>query len=340
MTEKHNKPDKFRYKKEVKEEERLAKKYHLDYDKMNRLRSQHIGAYYKGLVAKFSDKEMDNAMKLMFCLGESKAIKPEKGLTYNEAALFVYGDYDEKKRAFKSHDLPDDFEQKIDRLLYIGRCLSNEFFFGTTIEKSEQKHRVIGMFPMVKEVTNHPDFEKGEKVPMIFNGARREYMAEYMDSEIGKKEIGEFQQWAKEHPEPKLQSALSSVAHLFTEGRNEGQQQDPNSVNRQKKINLLMENIKGDIDNPEYIQQVYEVASAIMEEMKRAGSTGVLEPDLMHNAIPGSIDKTGEELKYYQTLFEDALYSIYTIQESKGGSRRIKKINDSWKLDHGYLEGR
>ena len=47
-----------------------------------------------------------------------------------------------------------------------------------------------------------------------------------------------------------------------------------------------------------------------------------------------------KELEPYTTKFNDAMYILYRIYETKTKSKFIKECYAMWKTDHGYLEGR
>lgn len=104
--------------------------------------------------------------------------------------------------------------------------------------------------------------------------------------------------------------------------------------------------------NPEYIDEIGALMKTIMTEMQSVPREdpnsideehgGIAELDLVHRVIPESIGKEGKELEPYLTKFHDAMYMIIKAGELSGekGNPVLKRYDEMWKKNHGYLEGR
>ncbi len=72
--------------------------------------------------------------------------------------------------------------------------------------------------------------------------------------------------------------------------------------------------------------------------MENVGSDGISEEEMMNKLLPESKGKTGKELEPYRKKFTYALYVVFRSHEPRDS--KLVEINDLWKVDHGYLEGR
>jgi len=65
-------------------EKMVTEHFHLNPEKHIKERMKHLGEHYRSKTAKFSDKELEEAMKIGFHIGNR--VEPEDGLTYIELA--------------------------------------------------------------------------------------------------------------------------------------------------------------------------------------------------------------------------------------------------------------
>jgi hypothetical protein len=66
----------------------------------------------------------------------------------------------------------------------------------------------------------------------------------------------------------------------------------------------------------------------------------MLESDLMHEVIPESKDKSGDDLKPYTIKFDDAMYLFFNWGERtrRDIHTHAKEAINEWKITRGYLE--
>ena len=82
------------FRKTAEHNERMLKEYyHYDIDKARKKHVKELGEYLRGITAKFSDKEMEEAITI----GEFIALReePEEGLSYKEIAMGLWPENEE-----------------------------------------------------------------------------------------------------------------------------------------------------------------------------------------------------------------------------------------------------
>ena len=157
----------------------IAEHFHLNYDKHQKEHMKRLGEHFRGITAKFTDKEMEEAELIgRFIIDR---IKPEDGVSHKEMAYCLWG-----KKCLEDGT----YVSKIDRLLYVLQMVVLEFMFDTTVEAEEEKAggRKIPIVPYVKSTKKiRVKGEGGDSVykendkpfQMIFNAAaNRDYAFE------------------------------------------------------------------------------------------------------------------------------------------------------------------
>jgi hypothetical protein len=191
----------------------ITEHFHLDYDKHNKEHMKRLGEYYRSITAKFSDKEIQEAMQIgLFIIDR---IKPEDGLSYEEIAMVLWSDPRKEislEEAIPEEYLKDDmYVSKIDRLLYVLQMIIFELGFNTTLEPQEAGKRTIPIIPCVRSTKklrvkgdDGKDFYKeyDESFQMIFNAAGSEYGYEVLEElgGIGKLKSNDYARVNVPHP--------------------------------------------------------------------------------------------------------------------------------------------
>jgi hypothetical protein len=70
-------------------EKMITEHFHLNYDKHIEEKGKRMGEYFRSITATFSDKEMEETMKIGLAIVDR--VKPENGLTYAEIAAELWG---------------------------------------------------------------------------------------------------------------------------------------------------------------------------------------------------------------------------------------------------------
>lgn len=114
---------------------KVMKDAHIDPHKFGKRVGEHISRE----VSKFSDKEIEEAMKIGMLIGNR--LEPEDGVSYEEVAALLSAD--ENNLSFEG--IPEEYTKddvyipKIDRLLHVLKQVMFDFLFNTTLEPHEQK---------------------------------------------------------------------------------------------------------------------------------------------------------------------------------------------------------
>jgi hypothetical protein len=105
-------------------------------------------------------------------------------------------------------------------------------------------------------------------------------------------------------------------------------------------IELLMSSLKGDYNNDQSAKKLLKLTSCISYIITKSikDDKKIIESEMMHALIPESRGKTGKELELYRTIFNDAMYILY----STIGNNYPELIDDisEWKTLRGYDDGR
>ena len=153
---------------------KVMKDAHIDPHKFGKRLGEHISRE----VSKFSDKEIEEAMKIGMLIGNR--LEPEDGVSYEEVAALLWAD--ENNLSFEG--IPEEYTKddvyipKIDRLLHVLKQVMFDFLLNTTLEPHEtEDSRKMPLLPVVKE-TKRVRFEGkittyDEPIKMIFNGASK-----------------------------------------------------------------------------------------------------------------------------------------------------------------------
>jgi hypothetical protein len=157
-----------RYRRVIEHNERMiTEHFHLNYDKHLKEKEKLMGEYFRSITATFSDKEMEEAMKIGLAIVDR--VKPEDGLSYTEIVTELWGlktkeDLPGKESIERERD--QDFHTKIDHLLYVLQVIVFEFAFNTKKD--------VAIIPHIKSVKDKP---------LIFNAARdNEYACEALEN--------------------------------------------------------------------------------------------------------------------------------------------------------------
>lgn len=298
----------------IEHHKKVATEYHLNYDKMLENEKKEIGEHARRITSTFSDKEMEEAMKIGFLIAERQ--EPEDGLSYKEIALILWDDGDYIKnhpddvlneKAIKER-YRNDYIQRVDRLLYVLQYIYLEFMYNTTLEPNEKGKRYLSMMPCVRSTrklrVDGKIITYNEPVRVIFNGFKRKYAAEQMLKIV-------------EADKTKLKTVTELPSNEDVEAE------------------FIMNNLKGDISNAAYLEELSQIVWKVRKIMKKCkDQKGIEETELMHKVFPESMRKSGKDLEPYVTKFNDALYLFFKAFEPKTG-----ELNRQWKIDHGYLEG-
>jgi hypothetical protein len=306
-----HKPGVSKYEKEyrriLEHNKKAIKEQHIDEKKI----SKQIGEHFREITAKFSDKEMEEASEIgMFIINK---YEPEVGFSYEEIASVMWGmhnagndgkDWKKFEEAMPEEYLKDNtYISKVDRLLYVLKCMIYEFTFNTTKEgwEKDKEKRCIPILPCVRPTKQVKNLDGtitafDEPIPMIFNGVKMKYRSEDLIK------FGEVVE-----------------ARSYTE----------NDIKTESIIGNLKGNYETEVNSKEFIRIAENIRRIIHE------SKDIEETELLHKVLPGSIGKSGKELDPYWIVLNDALYLIF---ESQGSGNN--EANEQWKLDHGYLEGR
>jgi hypothetical protein len=158
----------------------ITEHFHLNHDKYIEEKMKLMGEGFRSISARFSDKEIEEAMGIGFVILNS--IKPEDGYTYAEIAMILWA----PREHHRLEDLPEQylkdnvFVSKIDHLLYVLQIIAFESTFNTTMEPQEEGKRGVSIIPHVKSMK----LERygNRNVPMIFNAAAsKQYTAEALE---------------------------------------------------------------------------------------------------------------------------------------------------------------
>lgn len=339
MTTKHKageSPARRRFRRIVEQNKKvITKHFRLDYEKHVQQHIKELGEYYRSITTGFSDKEMEEAMKIGL-LTKDKG-KPEDGVSYEELAAVLWGVGDDYKVAHAPFEevLPaeyikdDAYVSKIDRLLYVLENIVCEFVFNTTLEPEENGRRVIPLVPCVVATKTIKDYDEQSKkevlrkldkpVETIFNGAGTDYA---------------FEHWEKNGQVQKLKK---SDAHYYVLPKH----LQPTLTRVEKEAEMILNNLKGRGEGQpidEYMDGLTSLVRKISDTFLTLGKErDMLEEEMIYHVIPEASGKTGEELELHKARFFDAMYVFFVTTEHGKNKKWAQELHREWKRDHGYL---
>jgi len=293
----------------------ITEHFHLNNDKYKEERMKRLGEYFRGITAKFTDKEMEQAELIGRVIIDR--VKPEDGFTYEEIAAVLWG----KECLEDSTYVP-----KVNRVLYVLQMIVLEFMYNTTVEAEEQKEggRIIPIVPHVKSTKKIRVEGEGDgsvykeydtPFEMIFNAAaNREYASEA------------FEKLGYVHKLRSDDYAILGIRHLSKEDR---------------EAETILDNLKGlgNQDLGRYMEELLSLVEKIRDITASLYPGGEIEEDdFINQVIPESKGKSGNDLEPYRIKFNDAMYMLYKGTEHGKYKRRLKRLHAEWKRDHDYLE--
>jgi hypothetical protein len=288
----------------------ITKHFHLDYDKYNKEHMKRLGEYYRSITAKFSDKEMEEAIQIgLFIIDR---LKPEDGLSYAEIAMVLWGPREGTSLEHLPEEYQDIYVSKINRLLFCLQMIAFEFVFNTTMEPQGEGRRTIPIIPCVRSAKIK---EYDKSFPMIFNAAGSEYAYEVLE------ELGIYKLKSNDYARVNIPHPLSKEEREYA---------------------MILNDLKG-VGNrhiDEYAEELIALVERIADRFSNLGESGILETDLMSELIPESRDKSGNDLEPYKMKFNDAMYMFFKGTEDGKYKRTAERYHAEWKRDHGYLEGK
>jgi hypothetical protein len=281
----------------------IEKHYHLNYDKFIKQHSRSLGEYFRSETAKFTDKEMEDAMVLGLAIADKT--EPESGLSYEELGSGLLYHVD------KPEILPKDYREKIDRLLHVLQYVVFEMGFNTTPEKgnNEQVH-MVPVVKWTKKIKNEEGkIEKlDEAVEIIFNGANKKYASEQFEK------IG-------------LRTGKISKDELL-----------PEHLQSKSAPELLAEHFDDRYKTDEEKDQLCDLAEKLIKTMDKEYEHVPLK-DLLHRVFPETKDMDYDSDDYdpaldpYMDKIKDALFLTRVATNSPEENRklRIKQIAEKEK---------
>jgi len=171
----------------------VTEHFHLDLRKFFKMCMKQHGEYYRSIVAKFSDKEIEEAMKVGSLI--EHRLTPEDGIPYEVIAMLLWCvDKDKcRDKAVPKDRIPfndsllreylnyDVMYPKIDRLLYVLQTLMFESTFNAEPTEKEGKYFVpIIPYVMSANKNNHYFSEKFD-IKIVFNAACSDYFYEAIE---------------------------------------------------------------------------------------------------------------------------------------------------------------
>ena len=119
----------------------ITEHFHLDNEKFIKQHGKQLGEDYRSITAKFSDKEMELALRIAEPIADRKT--PEDGIPHFILYGLIHGKGYGDKSKFKvldTEDIPDDYKDEITHLLEVLQIMALEFMFTTAERMMNIRH--------------------------------------------------------------------------------------------------------------------------------------------------------------------------------------------------------
>jgi hypothetical protein len=276
----------------------IVEHFHLNKDKFVGQQLRKKGEHYRSITAKFSDKEMEEAMKIGVRIKD--CLEPQDGCSYEEIATMLWGD---------KYLEDDKYVSRVDRLLYILQAIILEICYNSPGEEDKMEG-VIRIMPYVKSTKKTRIKEYDEPIKVIFNAAaNREY---------GLEALKEF----------RLTERLKGDDYII-------ELEIPCLSKEEREWKLVEDNLKGlgNQDVYEYLDRLKPLIDRIHDILFSLGP--MPDNDLMNKVMPES---AGKDLEPYKTKFCDAMYMWFKLIEHSKHRKVVERFQERWEKSHGYLE--